>query len=92
MGVDNMSIIIVAVDRLFSIIELLIIVRIILSYIPDLRTSKVYEIVFQLTEPILYPVRELLYKVGLNRGMIDFAPIGAFVILNLIRSLLIRIF
>ncbi|MBN2285392.1 MAG: YggT family protein [Tissierellales bacterium] len=87
-----MSIFLNALDKLISIIELLIFVRIILSYIPDLRASKVAEIVFQLTEPILYPVRELFAKLGLNKGMIDFSPIGAFLILNIIRSLLFRIF
>lgn len=86
-----MTIIKTSIYRLFSLIELMILARIIMSYIPSLRTSKIYEVVFQLTEPILYPVRELLYKIGLNKGMIDFSPIAAFVLLSIIRSLILSI-
>ncbi|MDP3385610.1 MAG: YggT family protein [Eubacteriales bacterium] len=86
-----MTIIKTSIYRLFSLIELLILARIIMSYIPSLRTSKFYEIIFQLTEPILFPIRELLYKIGLNKGMIDFSPIAAFLLLSIIRNLLISI-
>lgn len=83
-----MILIVRTLDKVFDIIELLIIARIIISYIPNLRGSQITEIIYQLTEPILHPVRELLYKIGLNKGMIDFAPIGAFLLLAVIRSLL----
>ena len=80
-----------AIDMVFNIMKLLILARIIISYIPNLRGSQITEIVYQLTEPILHPVRELLYKIGLNKGMIDFSPIGAYLLLNVIRSLLFSI-
>lgn len=83
-----MILIIRTLDKLFDIIELLILARIIISYIPNLKGSQITEVIYQLTEPILHPVRELLYKIGLNKGMIDFAPIGAFLLLALIRNLL----
>jgi YggT family protein len=83
-----MILIVNTLDKLFDIIELLILARIIISYIPNLRGSQITEIVYQLTEPVLHPVRELLYKIGLNKGMIDFAPIGAFLLLAVVRSLL----
>lgn len=86
-----MILIVRALDKVFDIIELLILARIIISYIPNLRGSQITEIIYQLTEPILHPVRELLYKIGLNKGMIDFAPIGAFLLLAVIRSLLFSI-
>ncbi|SHI73472.1 YggT family protein [Dethiosulfatibacter aminovorans DSM 17477] len=83
-----MILIVRTLDKVFDIIELLILARIIISYIPNLRGSQITEIIYQLTEPILHPVRELLYKIGLNKGMIDFSPIGAFLLLAVIRSLL----
>jgi YggT family protein len=86
-----MILIVRTIDKVFDIIELLILARIILSYIPNLKGSQITEVVYQLTEPILHPVRELLYKIGLNKGMIDFAPIGAFLLLAVIRSLLFSI-
>ncbi|HBH12159.1 MAG: Uncharacterized protein XD91_0215 [Clostridiales bacterium 38_11] len=86
-----MTIIQTSIDRLVSLIELLIMARIIMSYIPSLRTSRFYEIIFQFTEPILYPLRELLFKIGLNKGMIDFSPIAAFLLLSIIRNLILSI-
>ena len=86
-----MILIVRTIDKVFDIIELLILARIIISYIPNLKGSQITEVIYQLTEPILHPVRELLYKIGLNKGMIDFAPIGAFLLLAVIRSLLFSI-
>lgn len=86
-----MILIVRTMDKVFDIIELLILARIIISYIPNLKGSQINEVVYQLTEPILHPVRELLVKIGLNKGMIDFAPIGAFLLLAVIRSLLFSI-
>lgn len=86
-----MSILLEALYRLFDLIEILILARIILSYIPKLNGSKIAEIIFLLTEPILHPVRELLVKIGLNKGMIDFSPIGAYLLISLIRSFLTAI-
>ena len=87
-----MSIFIRAVNTLFHLIEILILARIILSYLRNVVSPKIYNVVFQLTEPILYPVRELLYKIGLNRGMIDFSPIVAFLLMNILRTVLINLF
>jgi len=87
-----MSIFIKAVNTLFNLIEILILARIILSYLRNIVSPKIYNILFQLTEPILYPIRELLYKIGLNKGMIDFSPIVAFLLMNVLRTVLINLF
>ncbi|MFO7887533.1 MAG: YggT family protein [Eubacteriales bacterium] len=87
-----MSIFIRAVNTLFNLIEILILARIILSYLRNIVSPKIYNILFQLTEPILYPIRELLYKIGLNKGMIDFSPIVAFLLMNVLRTVLINLF
>lgn len=86
-----MNIILTTINRLFNLLELVIIVRIVFSYIPSLRGNAIYEVVYQLTEPILAPIRELLYKIGLNRGMIDFSPIFAFLLISLIRGFLFSV-
>jgi YggT family protein len=41
-----------------------------------------------MTEPILAPCRAILDRLGLGMGMIDFSPILAFLLLNLIQSLI----
>lgn len=81
-----------SVGILFRIIETLIFIRIILSWI-NLRphNSVIARFVYEMTEPILYPARELLDKIGLGGGMLDFSPVIAILIMNIILDILGRI-
>ncbi len=81
-----------AFSKFMDILELLILIRVLLSYIPSIRNNNIVRLIYQLTEPILTPVRELLFRIGLNRGMIDFSPIFAFLLLGVIRTIVLSIF
>ncbi len=58
---------------LFTILPLLILARVILSWLPQYRYSQFGEIIFSLTEPILGPIRSRLPQAG----MMDFSPMVA---------------
>lgn len=73
-----------ALSILFNIIEILIFVRIIFSFLRIGPYNPIGRIVYELTEPILSPARELIYKLGIDTGMFDFSPIVALLILRLI--------
>ena len=73
-----------ALSILFNIIEILIFVRIIFSFLRIGPYNPIGRIVHELTEPILSPARELIYKLGIDTGMFDFSPIVALLILRLI--------
>ncbi len=45
-------------------------------------------VIYELTEPILHPARELIYKLGIDTGMFDFSPVLAIFALRLISSIL----
>ncbi|NLW22599.1 MAG: YggT family protein [Tissierellia bacterium] len=77
-----------AITILFDIIELLIFVRIIFSFLRIDPYNSVGRFVYELTEPILSPARELIYKLGINTGMFDFSPIVAILMLNIISVIL----
>ncbi|MDF2677758.1 MAG: YggT family protein [Bacillota bacterium] len=77
-----------ALTILIRLIDSLILVRVLLSFFPTLRSSKIAEFVYQMTEPIMAPCRAILDRVGLGNGMFDFSPILAFVLLDLIASLI----
>lgn len=47
---------------------------VIISWIPPVRSSPVGDILYTITNPILFPIRYVLAKVGLNVG-IDFSPL-----------------
>lgn len=80
-----------AFTKFIDILEFLILIRVLLSYIPSMQDNSIAKLIYQLTEPVLTPARELLFKIGLNRGMIDFSPIFAFILLGIIRTIVLSI-
>lgn len=73
-----------------SVLLLLIIVRIVGSWVPFLRDNKVMWVVYSLTEPIMGPFRQIIPPLG----MFDLSPILLMFLLsfvkNAIRSLLLQ--
>ena len=74
-----------SIDKFFTVIDFLILARIILSWLNPNPNSSVTRILYQLTEPILYPFRNLLSRFGLS-GAIDFSPFLAVIALNILKS------
>lgn len=69
---------------LLQIVKLLVIVRCILSWFPN-QDNKIVEIIYRLTEPILYPIRELIQRLMGGRAiMIDFSPILLFLLIQVL--------
>lgn len=75
---------------LVDIIQLAILVRVIISFFPDVRYSKFGDLVYQVTDPIIKPCQMILYKIGLGNMAFDFSPVLAYFILRVIVSLLFR--
>lgn len=80
-----------AINIVLGIIEYAILGRVILSWFafamnnPIIRT--LYQLVYQLTEPILAPIRNMIGKSSLGKNyMFDFSPIIAYLIIGLIRN------
>lgn len=85
------SILIQTVSILFQLINLILLIRIILSWLPIGRNAFT-NLIYSLTEPLLYPIRELLKKSPLGDGIIiDFSPIILVVILSAIEKIIISI-
>jgi len=69
---------------IIEIINFLILVRIVLSFVPNGYNNQIGHLVYQITEPILAPIRRILP----NTGMIDFSPLILFFILSFIRTVI----
>lgn len=80
-----------AVDLLFSVMYYLIFARIILSWFVRNPYNKYYSVLMQVTEPILAPFRNLLFKMGGGKYGIDFSPMIAILVLFFVRDILIGI-
>lgn len=76
-----------------QVLDFLILIRVILSWIPRLPDNIFTRLLFDLTEPILAPIRNLINKSPFGgTGMIlDFSPMIALIIINVVSSFLIGI-
>jgi YggT family protein len=85
------SSLITAVNVLFQLVSLLILVRVILSWLPVAGVridpfNPLVRILFHLTDPILEPIRRVA-----TFGMMDLSPIIALILLDIIRRLLVSL-
>jgi len=76
---------------LFNLLELLcevltiaIFLRAILSWFSPGKTNTLTNILYQVTEPLLVPLRRIIPRVG----MLDFSPLVAIILLQLITYIL----
>ncbi|HNV85358.1 MAG TPA: YggT family protein [Candidatus Omnitrophota bacterium] len=74
-------------SMIFKILYLMIVIRILLSWIPIDPYNEVVKAIYAITDPILEPLRRLPLQVG----VIDFSPILAFVILTFLDSFVVGV-
>lgn len=80
-----------AILILKNLLEVLIVVRMFMSFIPFTRPNIFTTIVYELTEPIIGPIRDLIAKLKINTGMFDFSPLLAIFLIRYVLNLIIRI-
>lgn len=77
--------IVIILLALIKLLELLLFIRIICSWIPGVERQDWFQPLYQITEPILAPFRRIIPPIG---GMIDISPIAVFLILQLLSFLI----
>lgn len=65
---------------LLSVLEIAILIRVLLSWFPIDRSNPIVSLVWQITEPVLAPIRRVLPRLG----MIDLSPLAALLVLQFI--------
>ena len=70
----------------FNLLQMLILVRVVLSWLPHNPYNQLIQLLYQITEPILSPIRETL---PVQSGGIDFSPIVAFFLLGFVKKILL---
>ena len=69
--------------RILRILQLLIVVRALCSWFPQVQQSAVGEFLYTVTEPMLAPCRGLLSSFQSGRGMmLDFSPVIVLLLLE----------
>ena len=80
----------IALYYLLDIIAWMIVIKSLMTWFPNWRQSKIFDILENLTEPIEGPIRSIMYKY--TNGPIDFSPLIAIVLLMFLRQLVLVIF
>jgi YggT family protein len=70
---------------LFRILFFAIFARIILSWIDQAGQMRITQILYEITEPILLPIRRIMP----NTGMLDLSPMVAIILLQLLGNLIV---
>lgn len=84
--------IIKAINLVLRIIEYAILARVIISWLPISRDNPLIRLLYQITEPILAPIRGIIQRSAFGRNMmLDFSPIVAFLLISLIRNIIFRL-
>lgn len=80
-----------AVNTFFTVLYLMLFVRIILSWFPIGRDNKLMGLLFAFTEPVLAPIRNLVNRSPLGgSGMVlDFSPLIAFILLRIANDFIV---
>lgn len=81
-----MQIIAVLLIKLLNLLTWLILIQCLMSWFPGARYSKAYEILSMFTEPLVGPIREVLFRyIDIP---IDFSPIIAFFVISMAQRLI----
>ena len=75
-----------AVYNVSDIAQTLMLVRAILSWFPNFNGGKFSYFLYELTEPLINPVRKLLSKTSIGNSMIDISFLVTFLVLFLIQD------
>lgn len=85
--------IVVVLEVLLSALDFLLLVRAVCSWVPDFRNSVVYNISFRITEPVLKPVRNMMWKMGWARRLpIDVSFLAVCIITLMLQKLVPYLF
>lgn len=74
------------VSILSQVLSMAILARVLLSWVPSLQQSRLGRFIYEITEPILSPIRRLIPPLG----MLDLSPFIAMVVIQVLAQLLQR--
>ncbi len=74
---------------LIQVLQTLMLVMALMSWVPQLRRSKVYYMISMVVEPIIDPFRRLIYKIpGMETFPLDLSFLAAWMVLSLLGGML----
>ncbi|MDO4174479.1 MAG: YggT family protein [Eubacteriales bacterium] len=75
--------------RLLNLLQWLLVFRALASWFPQVQQSRIGELLYTITEPMIAPFRSILDRFQSSRTMmLDFSPLLAFLVLLILEQLL----
>lgn len=88
-----MGIISYILNSLLSLLQLVIFINAIISWLPVPRDSQWVQLLTQISEPVLMPIRNMMNRfVGQSMLTFDISPIIAIALLQILKGIIARIF
>ena len=78
--------VVIFINAVSQVLTFAILIRVVLNWFPIGPNNPFYAIVYQITEPVLAPLRRVVPRVG----MLDFTPMVAILLLYLLQVLVTR--
>jgi YggT family protein len=75
------------VQTLFEVYTFILLARVLISWVQTDPYNPIVRVLYQLTEPLLAPIRRLLPQTG----MMDFSPIVAFIALTVVERIVMSL-
>lgn len=77
------------IASVFRIYYFILLARIFMSWIPGLSENPIGQMIYQVTEPVLAPIRGVLQQfLPPSMGMMDFSPIVVIILMNVLQGIL----
>ncbi|MAV69312.1 MAG: hypothetical protein CMG04_00655 [Candidatus Marinimicrobia bacterium] len=74
------------IDNAFNLLQMLIMIRVVLSWIPHDPYNQLIKLIYRITDVILNPIKEVL---PLQSMGIDFSPIAAFFLIGFAKKFIL---
>jgi YggT family protein len=83
-----MAYVLTFLEMLLNVLSIAILVRVLLTWFPVDPSNPIIRILYDVTEPILAPIRKVIPRIG----MFDLSPIAAMLLIQFISSALPNMF
>lgn len=85
-----------AIDLVLNVFTIALVARVLLSWLPMFRDNRIVDVLYAVTEPVLAPIRNMLSRSSFMNNsmfsMMDFSPIVAFLLINVLRNVIAMVF
>lgn len=81
-----------AVRTVFSVLEVAILIRVFISWLPVPKNNRLIELLYMVTEPVLAPIRNMIQKSSFGKNMMfDISPIVAIILIGILRNIILSL-